>query len=331
MTNLSITLQCNRDCSYCFARPLRRKGELAATRMDRAMFLCALDFLRQSGINQVRLLGGEPTLHPHFEGLVTQALDRGFRLLVFSNGLMPEAALRCLEEASPERVSVLVNLPSPWEQNSHEARYQALTLGRLGRRATLGFNLHTASPDLDFLLLQVERHRLNRSVRLGLAHPCRDGSNHCLRPKEYAEAGRHIAGFVQQAAGHGITVELDCGFVPCMFPEGFLESPGVDPAAIGPRCGPVPDILPDGSVVPCYPLASTWRLSLSDGGDAPHFRSRFEEQMQPYRTLGIFRQCATCARRAGGQCLGGCLAAAMQRLRHTPFALTEPKETAAVP
>lgn len=313
MANLSVTLQCNRNCTYCFAPATRGKGESIGLPMSRTTFLRALDFLGRSDIDQVRLLGGEPTLHPDFEWLVTQALEQGFRLLVFSNGLMPEAALCCLEEAPPERVSVLVNIHLPYEQDPYEAQCQTETLGRLGRRAFIGFNIHIAAPNLDFLLHLIEQHHLSRSVRLGLAHPCVGGSNRYLRPKDYAWVGRRIAGFVQKASECGVTVEFDCGFVPCMFPADFLDLPDVNPAAIGLRCGPVPDILPNGSVVPCYPLASAWCLSLSDERDSPHLRGRFERQMQPYRMLGIFRQCATCAWRVAGQCLGGCLAAAMQR------------------
>lgn len=331
MANLSVTLQCNRDCPYCFARLMRERGEADGLSMSRGTFLRALSFLRRSETNQVRLLGGEPTLHPDFEWLVSQTLERGFRLLVFSNGLMPGAALRCLEGASPERVSVLLNIQSSPEQDPHEAKRQAVTLGRLGPQITLGFNIYTASPDLEFLLPLFERYPLNRTVRLGLAHPCVRGANRFLRPKDYALAGRRSAEFVRKAAELGVAVEFDCGFVPCMFPDGFLELPGVNPTAIGLRCGPVPDILPDGSVAPCYPLASVWCLPLSDERDAPYIRSQFERQMQPYRMLGISRRCAMCPWRAGGRCLGGCLAAAMQRLRCIPFALAVSEDVTATP
>lgn len=309
MANLSVTLRCNRDCPYCFARAGREE-------MGRETFLRSLDFLRRSGIDQVRLLGGEPTLHPDFAWFVEQALERSFSILVFSNGLMPETALRCLTDAPEDRVSVLVNV------NTSGDELPAANLDRLGRRAVPGFNIHTAAPEMDSLLSLIERHDLDRCVRLGLAHPSPDATNVFLRPKDYAPVGRRVAEFARKAAARGVTVEFDCGFVPCMFPEGFLESAGVDPSTVGPRCGAIPDILPDGSAVPCYPLASLARTATV--GDAAGVRRTLDERMRPCRALGLFRECAACAQRAAGRCAGGCLAAAMLRLRRAPFEAARP-------
>ena len=110
MANLSITTVCNRTCRYCFARSAFNDREPNITHISLSTFQRALDFLERSGIDQARLLGGEPTLHPEFPALVQQVLERRLRLLVFSNGLMPEAALRCLEETPIDRVAVLINV-----------------------------------------------------------------------------------------------------------------------------------------------------------------------------------------------------------------------------
>jgi molybdenum cofactor biosynthesis enzyme MoaA len=113
MANLSVTRGCNRNCSYCFARDAFASPGQSAAFISRRDFLRALDFLERSGIDQARLLGGEPTLHPEFPYLVDRVLERGRRLLVFSNGLMPEAALRRLEHTPVDRVAVLINVNAP--------------------------------------------------------------------------------------------------------------------------------------------------------------------------------------------------------------------------
>jgi radical SAM protein with 4Fe4S-binding SPASM domain len=272
------------------------------------------------------LLGGEPSLHPDFKWLVERTLKQGFRLLVFTNGLMSEEALRCLECKSQQQVSVLVNVHSPQEQSRYEAESLGNTLRRLGQRIVLGFNIHSATPRMDFLLDVIDQHRLSRAVRLGLSHPLSDGSNRSLHPKEYMRAGQAVARFVENASERGVTVEYDCGFVPCMFPEGFESRTGSDVGDLGRRCGPIPDILPDGSVVPCYPLSSTWKLTLSDGVDATQMQRQFDSGMQPYRRLGVFRECSTCSWMLTGRCSGGCLAAAMRRLRAVPFAFRFPAD-----
>ena len=87
MANLSITNVCNRRCVYCFAND--SKSELGKTYMEEGVYDAALNYLQRSGIKQVRLLGGEPTLHPAFISMVNKALERDFTICLFTNGLMP--------------------------------------------------------------------------------------------------------------------------------------------------------------------------------------------------------------------------------------------------
>src|SRR4051812_18340244 len=107
MANLSITAKCNRDCSYCFALETLDALHLSEQAMSWDVFERSLDFLERSGMDEARLLGGEPTIHPDFPRMLERALERGFRVLVFSGGLIPEAALKQLEEVPAERLAVL--------------------------------------------------------------------------------------------------------------------------------------------------------------------------------------------------------------------------------
>lgn len=293
--------------------------------MSRDTILRSLDFLARSGMDQVRLLGGEPTLHPEFEWLVDLVQERGMRLLVFSNGLVPGAALSKLERLSAERVAVLVNINSPDEQKPGELDSQTATLRRLGDRVTLGLNIHKPAPQLEFLLDIIQEFGLADVIRLGLAHPCIEGKNTFLPPKQYEEVGRHLLTFSELAEQRGVRLEFDCGFVPCMFPgndmpkvEGIFES-------VGQRCNPILDILPNGQVVPCYPLAAVCSAPLPEARDAGWLRSRFQEKLRQYRSIGVFRECGICQLRQAQKCTGGCLAAAMQRLRHVPFVVDLPQ------
>ncbi len=309
MANISVTAVCNRDCGYCFARAALGGGA-AYRHMPRERFREALDFLERSLIDQARLLGGEPTLHPEFARLVDLVVERGLRLLVFSNGMMPEAALRRLEEAPAERVSVLVHVSA-----AQGRQRQAQTLARLGQRATLSFNIDSPAFQPGFLLELIRAHGLGKSVRFGLAHPCVGAENRFLHPRYYRAAGQRLVDFAQQAAAEGVETGLDCGFVPCMFPPGGLELLGKEGAEAGLRCGPIPDVLPDGQVVACYPLAALHREPLPAREDAAWLRRRFDRRQAPYRAVGVFRECAECPTRAAERCTGGCLSVGMLRLR----------------
>lgn len=321
MANLSVTSLCNRDCSYCFARAALEP----AGHMTIEQFEGALDFLERSGVDQARLLGGEPTLHPDFPGLADRVLERGLRLLVFSNGLMPEAALRRLEETPTDRTGVLINI------DAAQIGAVAGTLRRLGVRATLGLNISQPGFEPGFLLDLIREFGLSRCIRFGLAHPCVAAANRFLHPRYYRAVGQRLVDFARQAEAAGVELDFDCGFVPCMFPPGGLEALGKAGADVGMRCYPIPDVLPDGSVVSCYPLAALDREPLPREHDAAWLRGRFAARLASSRTLGIFPECADCKLRESSQCAGGCLAAALRRRRQAQFTVSLPEPAARNP
>ena len=324
MANLSITTACNRDCAYCFARTARSSVSGDARHMSPALFQRALDFIQRSGIDRARLLGGEPTLHPRFCELFAMARARRLNVLIFSNAMMPEPALRSIEETPVAEVSVLVNLGGAEAAPEADARRQKEVLRRLGPRVALSVNLDHPGVDPSFTLEWIQEYGLAASVRLGLAHPCLGSANSWLRPRQYRAAGSRLAAFAARCKKRGVSIDWDCGFVPCMFPQGALESLGVRASDVGLRCNPILDVLSDGRVVSCYPLAELHQELLTSDVDAPALRQRFQENFARYRPAGVFPECSTCVLKQQGDCSGGCLAASIQRLRPaTPC--TEPR------
>jgi radical SAM protein with 4Fe4S-binding SPASM domain len=318
MANLSITTLCNQTCRYCFARAAFDEQRSKVTHVSALTFQKALDFLKRSGIEDARLLGGEPTQHPDFIQMADMVQERGLRPLVFSNGLMPEATIRYLEEA-PDSFSVLINITAFEESSQEKRKLQTSVLRRLGSRVSLGMNIDDPMVQYDFVLELFERFNLARIVRLGLAHPSLRGNNHFLHPRYYAEAGSRLARFAAHAREGGVELKLDCGFVACMFSPEELEALGDAVEHVGSRCNPILDILPDGEVVSCYPLAGFHREPLPDHHDASWLRARFVERLKPFDSLGVLRQCSSCAFKDDDKCNGGCRAAAMRRLRHSSF------------
>jgi MoaA/NifB/PqqE/SkfB family radical SAM enzyme len=314
VANLSISAACNQDCPYCFASDLRRQGrEPGFTSLEE--FERQLDFLDRSGIDQVRLLGGEPTLHPEFPRLVERARQRGKKILVFSNGLMPPAALECLAALPLEECTVLVNCndPGPAGDPAHERRRAVLR--RLGPRGKLGFTIYRPDFSLDFLRpLALESGSLP-VIRLGLAHPTLEGGNRWLHPNQYPAAAARIGRFARQTAASSLRLELDCGFVRCMFAPADLEALSAVGTELGWHCSPILDIRPGGEAIHCYPLAGLGALRVEAHSDAPALRAQFEQVTRLYRQVGIYAECPACPFFRSGECPGGCLAAAMRRFR----------------
>jgi radical SAM protein with 4Fe4S-binding SPASM domain len=329
MTNIAITFHCNRSCGYCFAQVASTREIGALSHMSRSTFVRALDFVGRSDVDQIRLLGGEPTLHPDFVSFLELALEREKPIRVFSNGSIPEATLRFVEELPADRILFVINLTASMDDEvEHNAVRSALA--RLGKRAMLGVNVSLPSQALGLsnradgighLLELIDEHELLRNLRVGLAHPCVGFENAHLRPEQYAAAGRGILELAERATERAVRLTLDCGFVPCMVRE--LPDNGFEEIAqqLRGNCSPILDILPDGQVIPCFPLARVCSENLDDAESAATLRTHFGRRLAVYRELGIFKACAACAFRAHGLCSGGCVAAAMRRLRTPSFEL----------
>jgi hypothetical protein len=317
MTNISITLLCNRSCSYCFARSLSKDiGHMAPE-----IFAQALDHICRSGIGQARLLGGEPTIHPHFAGFVDAIEERGLDLLLFSNGCMPQKAVDRLGRFPRERLSILLNIHPPDTQSDNEWQRVRRICSRFNSSIMLGCNIHAPRIELDFLRLLIREFGLIPKIRLGLAHPCIGAENRFLHPRHYRTVGDQIGAFAHRAGDEGVRLELDCGFVPCMFSEDDLQLLSESGEAPGRRCNPLPDFLPDGRFIPCYPLAKIIDLDSEKNCSNDIVQATLADKLAAYRTAGIYSDCSVCGLREQNLCYGGCLAAALKRLRHIPFAV----------
>lgn len=326
MANLVISTVCPMRCSFCFAgEQMTGASRAPSPYISLDEFDRKLAFLDRSGIGEVRLMGGEPTLHPQFPELVRRA--RGRRIVVFTNGLIPERAVSCLENLPENECTVLFNMNAtrrPDGPSVAETRHRSAVVHRLGARAKLGFTIFRVDFDLDPLFELAAESGAQRGIRLGLAHPILGGGNEYLHPKQYPAVGRRIVDFAERGAPAGASLELDCGFVPCMFSgtdAGILSRTGAD---LGWRCSPVLDVGLDGTVSHCFPLAGSVDIRLTDGLDAHELRRRLEARTRPYRLAGIYRRCSRCPLKLRDECTGGCIATTMRRFRRRTIRVAVP-------
>lgn len=323
MTNLIVSRRCNQKCSYCFAEDeLSRAREQTSQDTDfisTEIFDQRLDYLERSGITQARLLGGEPTLHPQFSELVQRIRMRGLKVVVFTNGLMPEASLVALENLSLDECGVIMNV-TPLNNNgcSENTRRQGNTLKRLGQKAQVGCNIFHEGQDLSFLIERIVTSGCKQAVRIGLAQPVLDGTNQYLPTRSYRWVGEQLFQFARNAARDGIRIELDCGFVPCMFSDEALGRLGELNADLGWRCNPIIDLDINGKAFHCFPLSGKYWTDLRPADTASGLREAFQEKTRPYRQTGIFKECSICPKKIEQVCSGGCLAHTIKRFSTQP-------------
>jgi MoaA/NifB/PqqE/SkfB family radical SAM enzyme len=284
-----------------------------------------LDFLDRSGVDYVRLLGGEPTLHPRFVKLVRHGRAAGKKIMVFTNGRMPAPALACLEALPVEACTVLVNVHDPAAVPAGVGVQQRDTLRRLGVRARLSYNIHRTNFEPGFLLDLIAETGCHPLVRVGMAQPSLSGANRYIHPRQYRAVATRLAPFGLEAAAAGVRVDFDCGFVRCMFSDAELSDLRAAGVGCEWRCNPILDVDLEGNVLHCFPLARLGSLPLTPAADAAGLRAAFEARTRVYRQAGVYRECPSCGFKSTGECTGGCLSATIRRFHRASFRLNVPE------
>jgi MoaA/NifB/PqqE/SkfB family radical SAM enzyme len=333
MANISITRRCQRHCSYCFAKDELSRD--ATMDMTPEIYEDALEFLKRSGLREARLLGGEPTEHPLFCEYVGRALELGFRVLVFSGGIVPQSVLEYLAVLPAECFRLVLNATDPGHDAKALVNKHRELCRTLGSKVMLGFNVWSSNEDSSFILDWVSKYNLCPTVRLGMAHPIWGGTNDFFRLRG-PRALSVFEHFTMNASAAGLNVRFDCGFTPCMFSQEFVDahvdlftSNVRDQSAIaamsqfkenqfepiGARCSSVVDILPEGNCIVCYALSRFRRIPLPSKGKRSDLVSYFDRELLPLLPAGVYRECVSCGYREKGMCHGGCRARRAQRLR----------------
>jgi radical SAM protein with 4Fe4S-binding SPASM domain len=307
MANIAITSQCNLKCEYCFTQDTYNTADITYEHMSSDVFNKSLDILLQSKIKQIAVLGGEPTLHPDFITFMEMAMQTGFVVKLFTNGFIPENTLKYLTSISDDKINIVVNINNLTQDINKIPIQVKKTLTDLNKKVLPGFNIYDKDLQLNPLLELIRTYNLKKKVRLGLAQPCLGYINRYLPVKHYSFVGRKILEFIQKAQNQSVKIILDCGFVPCMFGTADIQQYGIHKDT-GLHCDPIPDILPDGSVISCYPLSRLGQKHIDNVETLTQVREEMKESQIEFRNAGIFKTCSICSYRKNGHCTGGCSA-----------------------
>ena len=77
-----LTEQCNANCPNCFNKNIR-----SGMHMELEAYRRLVDYLAKNGISFVKIMGGEPTVHPNFEEAIGISQEKFKGVLLFTNAL----------------------------------------------------------------------------------------------------------------------------------------------------------------------------------------------------------------------------------------------------
>jgi cyclic pyranopterin phosphate synthase len=85
LIEIAPTGYCNASCPWCFF-----KDKVSNDSIDSDNLITAIDELKTLGLKAINWTGGgEPTLHPHFEGIIAYVDDLGIKQGLFTNAYEP--------------------------------------------------------------------------------------------------------------------------------------------------------------------------------------------------------------------------------------------------
>ncbi len=87
---IEITNRCNLACQHCF----NRSGEGAVSELTLAELVSVFDQCQAMGLSNLRVSGGEPTLHRDFPAVIAAAVERGLEVSLNTNGCFTSAQRR---------------------------------------------------------------------------------------------------------------------------------------------------------------------------------------------------------------------------------------------
>lgn len=322
MPNVLLTNYCNRSCPYCFAKEKVHSNSYSSGGNDPSlpgeyMFISmkdlgkVLSFLKKSKTRDISFLGGEPTLHPRFRDMVRLAIDEGFSLKVFSNGLMKKETAQFISDLK-ENVKVIVNLNHPQNQDSMQLDHAYMTLSILGEKAALSCNIYRSDMDIHYLIDRILEFKLDKRIRVGMAVPILGENNSFLPRDHYRSVGRQLADFSNDCAEHDISLGLDCGFTLCMFTPEEIGRMKMNNVEINIFCSPIIDIGPDLNVWSCFPLSGLANVHLEDFEDIQQLVGFYEKKFNAYKHVGSIPECIGCPQIRRQQCFGGCIVHTMK-------------------
>lgn len=303
MPNLILTGRCSSACDYCFTNGALTGGggDLTLKTLREIM-----PFVSTFRIRKLSILGGEPSLNPEFIGILQYLLEREYELLVFTNGDIAPSLLARLQGLTSARLEFVVN------RSMEALRANTIRFYRsLGYRTKIGVTIFKAKQSLQHLIGEIEEFRLRKAIRIGIALPaCPPFNNAHPNPDAYPEISGDIFPFLTECIAKGIKPEFDCGFPLCFFTEeqkAFLHDHSVEFVS---NCGVIPDILPDRTVIPCFPLGD-FRTVINGESSWTHSRNTLERSIAGAKRYHLFEACTSCPHLNSRECSMGCAAFAL--------------------
>lgn len=315
--NLILTTGCNKGCSYCFASKVRE--EYGTNVMDLETFNLLLDKIEKTEKPRIKLLGGEPTIHPLFSEFLDEIIKRKLPTTLISNFLFSEGVRnKIIETVRSVPIDFLINatnldersLIKKWSENYNHI-YDFLYKFDIEEKMGIGYTFENDKDwkyyvkYTDFLLQYVPK--IER-IRLSLNFPDKNKDNFYFINNK--ELGEKFLVMTRKAIDIGAIPSIDCIVYPCMFQNKeefkyvrkFTEN-------FKTKCFSSPfDIFPNQEAIYCYPLGDSIRVNTKEYENIDDAKNKVKDLYKKIEdNISLPNQCKECPffrNECNGPCLG---------------------------
>jgi MoaA/NifB/PqqE/SkfB family radical SAM enzyme len=300
--NLLITPKCNAGCPFCIADEYMSQKSCGAIEEKEVEFI--LERLGKEKVNQVNILGGEPSLHPQAMEISKRFYGTGNPVGFSTNGLWNERFRKSFESSDiPLDIEVTYlgrDAYSGEKQDALNKTFKHLE----GHSVSLGIIID--SPQKDYLehIDLAKKHGFE--IRWALLEPtAKLGLTQGYQEIAYLKSQGELASkMVEEANSEGIETWADLSVPRCAIPDDYLGLFEKEENDIQFRCPPFYDIAPNLDIWRCLPLASKKTPNLRDYVSFRAAYGYLNKIREAYSQIGVYGGCKSCEY-LGKSCEGG--------------------------
>jgi len=218
--NILLTEVCNMACPYCFAKETMvapPKKEMSYNDFQRLLV-----FLRDSQETEIRLMGGEPTLHSQFKEIINLAISYNFKVKIFTNGFFSEELARWMTDKG-ESLKISLNVTAIFFASETIRKSVIKNIDILKDRIDIfgSVTIDKSGMEYDKIINFIKSSGI-KIVRIGLANNRVNNLGNIF--SDYEIIIKEMMEFINKLRKVGIfSISLNCGFTPCMFTYNQLD------------------------------------------------------------------------------------------------------------
>jgi hypothetical protein len=262
--NILLTNICNQRCPYCFAQEGMMKAK--AKYMSLEDFKKLASFLQKQGVTNIRLMGGEPTIHPEFGKILEIAFRHIPKATIFTNGLVPSKSMKIIEK-NLDKLTFVINIGTVAFKTSPATRKEIVSFCNKTYEKTeiiIGFTLFKLDENYACIFDYFRKAALaGMGVRFGVAKNMIENKQYFR--KNDRKLGKRIVELVELLRKRKVkSITLDCGLTKDMFSQEEIEYLSNNVKIKGWGCngkwGGL-DIDTDLSAFTCFPYSNKKRIT----------------------------------------------------------------------